>query len=165
MPDSPGVRLALSRFVVIQEPAPAGKRTPSSQKLPKRIPLTEDQIEKVNSLPKNSGKYLSSLFTRGLDINIVKDAEMGLNPFCKDNARPYNLAFDRLMTGRIARFELRACFVEELGWKPSAAKSQASIVWDIFLALGIAQERGCFLIPAPMVSCKNNVIQNNKVSL
>ena len=164
LPDSPGVRLALSRFVTVTEQEPMGRKLITrAARVPKRMPLTEDQLAKVAELPKKAGEYLRTLFSKGMDTKVVEAAKNGENPFCKDKARPYHLAFDQLLEGGFTKGFLRVSLIETLGWSESSAFSQVSIIWNVFQALGVAQEQGCALVPTPNVRCKNSVIQYDKV--
>lgn len=137
---------------------------PKEPTKPKRKALTSEQQEVVASLPKKAGDYLRTLYSRGRDVVIREAAKLGENPFNTFNARPWSAAFNALMRGGVSKAALKMEFVCELKWSESAAKSQVSIIWSVFKALGIAvEDHKGILKPHPSMHCDNSQVVNQEV--
>lgn len=127
---------------------------PIEAKTKSKFVLSPDQQEVIRALPKKVGDYMRKLFKRGRDVEILKLAALGENPFRDDRERTYRLAFEHLLDGGFSKRSLRAAFMSELGWTEGAAFSEVSIVWRVLMTLGVAREEGCVLVPSDKVQAR-----------
>lgn len=124
-----------------------------------RYPLTDDQLSVLVGMKKKASEYLRKLMVRGTDKEILSAAELGQNAFTPEKHRAYHLALEMLLEGGITKPFLTAAYCDQLGWSDQSAKSQTSLIWDLFPSMGLALVQGCALIAGPTVRCKNSSIR------
>lgn len=130
---------------------------------PTRLEITAEQQATIDALPKKTGDYLRKLIVRGVDKEVLDAAERGENAFTMTKHRPYRVALDMLLEGGITKPALRVAYCDQLGWSKPAAFSQVSMVWGLFPAMRLAEERGASLMPLPNIRCKNSSIATKGV--
>lgn len=157
LPSNPGVQAMLLKHENhLRQKEGLSPLVPKSRQ---KNTITEEQEQQVRSLPKKVGDYLRKLFKRGEDIKIRECAGKGENPFTEEKSRPYRVAFEYLLDGGFTKRFLRTAFMEEMGWSEASAFSQVSIVWHVFVALGVAEESGCALVPTSLVQTRGQKVR------
>jgi hypothetical protein len=130
-------------------PLDTARPVPVSFKPSKKRELTEQEEDRLKTVPKKVAAYLRSIWTRSKDVEMNRLFKQGKNPFDPERAKPYHLAFETLSNGRISRENLAKSLMNGLGWTYSAAHSQASMILHVLPALGLAEWDGVFLSKLP----------------
>lgn len=130
-----------------------------SKRKAQRFPLTEDQKALLAPLSKTAANFVEKLFVRHADQEILSAAREGRNGFNQDKHRPYHLAMNMLLESGFVRPVLRQAYMDELGWSNTSAKTQVSLTWQVFIALGLANEDGIALVPSDLVKASSNNVR------
>lgn len=141
----------LQRGLNVSKPTPV--RTTKLKQIKRE--LTAEQESIVDGCQKNVGIFLTKLYERGMDDLIEDRILMNENAFEEDGYRPYHLAYKYLTQGCVSRPYMTQMFQQDMGWTRKAARSQSAVVWEVFLALDLAEVQGAYLAPRPRIPCKN----------
>ena len=115
-----------------------------------RVALTEEQLDTLEALPKKVQTFLRAVWARGEDKTMWEAARNGLNPFEEDRNRPYHLAYQELMKGKVSRAYLSNVIMDNLGWAYSSAYSQVSMIWRVLPCLNLATVTQAYMERIPL---------------
>jgi hypothetical protein len=116
-----------------------------------RLALTSEQMLSLEAYPKKVQSFLKAVWSKGKHVEMLNRMQRGENPFDKDGARPFYVAFGLLLRGKASRGDFCVAFMDELGWSYSAAYSQVSMLWHILPALDLAEINGAYMNVARQV--------------
>lgn len=139
----------MQKIDVLEMPNVAKERVVSD----KRLALTEEQEEVLNSLPKKIAAFVRSVWSRGTFDDMLAKFNAGDNPFDQKKNRTHHAVFEELKQSRCSRGQLVEKLRESFGWTYAAAYSEISAIWKALIALHFAYEEGDFLsraLPRPI---------------
>lgn len=110
-----------------------------------RYALTLEQETALADKPKKVAAFVRSYWTKGKDREMKARLRRGDNPFDRDKARPYHVAYECVHQSQAHRSKMCHYLMTQLGWSYEAAYSQVSMIWHIFPLLGLAEVDGAFL--------------------
>lgn len=103
------------------------------------MPLTPDQLRRLNGLPVKVAPKVRLLMQRGIDARAKREVRASLNPFPQDSNKYLWLACEQLLGIGFNRVELKQAFVDSLGFSPATAASHVSNTLSVFTALEIIE--------------------------
>ena len=121
--------------------------------------LSHGQEEMLGGIPKSAAVALRKLMVLGLDEEALSAAKQGRNAFTLEGNRPFYVAMQTLLSHGFTKPYLTTMFQEQLGWSKASAQTQTSLVWRVFIAIGVAVEDGCGLIAAPGIAAKSRRVK------